>query len=158
MSDSIYFLVLIRLRIYWCPHHYEYRNYSGEAWWYSHSQLVSGEIECIKLHYKCFHPWVLAGNDVGFDRSPGFDLTKNILVPPPHYEFRNHRGVAWCCHFGNWYVDSLSICHFTTSAFITEYWQGMMSDLIDILILIHLRTYWCPHQYEFRNYNGVAWW
>ena len=77
---------------------------------------------------------------------------------PHHYEFRNHRGVAWCCFFFNWYVDSLGICHFTTSASITEYWQGMVSVLINFLELIRPRTYWCPHHYEFRNHRGVDWW
>jgi len=38
--------------------------------------------------------------------------------------------------FGNWHVDSLSISHLTTDASITEYWQGIMSVLIDFLILI----------------------
>ena len=75
-------LILIRLvRTYWCPHHYEYRNYSGVAWWYKHWQLVSGEVEYIPLHYKCFHHWVLARNEVSFDRFPDFDLSKNILMP-----------------------------------------------------------------------------
>ena len=59
--------------------------------------------------------------------------------------------------FGNWSVDSLSICHFTTSASIMDYWQGMMQDLIDFLELILLRTYWCPHHNVFRNHRGVAW-
>ena len=59
---------------------------------------------------------------------------------------------------GNWYLERLSISHFTTSTCITEYWQGMMSDLIDFLFLNRLRTYWCPHHYEFRNESGVAWW
>jgi hypothetical protein len=30
----------------------------------------------------------------------------------------------------NWYLDSLSISHFTTSASNTEFWQRTMSDLI----------------------------
>ena len=95
LSDLINFLELIRLRTYWCPH---------------------------------------------------------------HYEFKNHRGMAWCIIICIWYVDSLGICHFIKSASITEYWQGMVSDLIDFLESIRLRTYWCPHQYEFRNHRGVAWW
>ena len=33
-------------------------------------------------------------------------------------------------NIGNWFVDSLGMSHFTTSASITEYWQGMMSVLI----------------------------
>ena len=42
---------------------------------------------------------------------------------------------------GNWYVERLTITHFTTSASNTEYWQGMMSDLMYFLILIRLGTY-----------------
>ena len=60
--------------------------------------------------------------------------------------------------FFNWYLDSLSISHFTTSASITEYWQEMMSVLIDFLDVILLRIHLCPHQYDFSNYIGVAWW
>ena len=33
-------------------------------------------------------------------------------------------------NIGNWYVDSLGMSHLTTSASITEYWQGIMSVLI----------------------------
>ena len=95
MSDLTDFLVLIRLRIYWCPH---------------------------------------------------------------HYEFRNHKGVAWCCYFCNWYRERWSLSNYTRTALITEYWQGMMSDLECFLFLILLRTNWCQHHYEFGNYNGVAWW
>ena len=29
-------------------------------------------------------------------------------------------------NIGNWFVDSLGMSHFTTSASITEYWQGMV--------------------------------
>ena len=95
MSDLMYFLELIRLRTYWCPH---------------------------------------------------------------HYEFRNQRGVVWCCFFCHWYLDSLSIFHYTISAYNTEYWQGMMSVLIYLLVLIRLRIYWCPLHYGFGNHRGVALW
>ena len=60
--------------------------------------------------------------------------------------------------FGNWSVESLGICHFTTSASITEYWQGMVSVLINFLDLIRLRTYWCTHHYEFRNHSEEVCW
>jgi hypothetical protein len=33
----------------YCPHHSEFRNYSGLAWWYIYLQLVSGEVEYITL-------------------------------------------------------------------------------------------------------------
>jgi hypothetical protein len=36
---------------------------------------------------------------------------------------------------GYWYVERLRISHFTTSASITEYLQGMMSDLMYLLAL-----------------------
>ena len=32
-------------------------------------------------------------------------------------------------NIGNWFVDSLGMSHFNTSASITEYWQLMMSVL-----------------------------
>jgi len=76
-------LILICLRSYRCPHHYEFRNYSGVAWWYMHSQLVSVQLEYITLHYKCFHLWVLARNDVSFARFPDLDPSKNILLSTP---------------------------------------------------------------------------
>ena len=59
---------------------------------------------------------------------------------------------------GNGYLDSLSISHFNTSASITKYWQGMISDLMYFLVWICLRTYCSLHHYEFRNYRGVAGW
>ena len=34
-------------------------------------------------------------------------------------------------NIGDWFVDSLGMSHFTASASITEYWQGMMSVLIE---------------------------
>ena len=34
-------------------------------------------------------------------------------------------------NIGNWFVDSLGMSHFTTSASITEYWQVMMSVLLN---------------------------
>ena len=83
MSVLIFFLILIRTRIYWCPHHYEFRNYRGEVWWYEHWQLVCGQFGYVTLHYKCFHHWVLAGNGVSFDILPDFDPYKNILVSTP---------------------------------------------------------------------------
>jgi len=83
MSVLINFLDLIRLRTYWCPHHYEFRNHTGVDWWYSHLQLVCGQFEYMPLQYKCFHHGVLARNDVSFDKFPGFDPTKNILVSTP---------------------------------------------------------------------------
>ena len=58
-------------------------TYSGVAWWYKHWQLVSGEVKFIPLHYKCFLHWVLARNDVSFDRFPDSDPPKNILVSTP---------------------------------------------------------------------------
>ena len=56
-------------------------------------------------------------------------------------------------NIGSRYVDSLGMSHFTTSASITEYWQGLMSVLIYFLDLIRLRTYWWPHHYEFRDHS-----
>ena len=58
----------------------------------------------------------------------------------------------------NWYLETLRISHLTTSASITEYWQGMMSVLINFLDLIGLRTYWWPHHYEFRSHSEDVWW
>ena len=34
-------------------------------------------------------------------------------------------------NIGNWFLDSLGMSHFTTSASSTEYWRGMMSVLIN---------------------------
>ena len=83
MSVLVDVLIWIRLRIYWCPRHYEFRNYSGVAWWYTHSQLVSGQFEYVPHQFKCFHHQVLARNDVSFGRIPDFDRSKNILVSTP---------------------------------------------------------------------------
>ena len=77
---------------------------------------------------------------------------------PHHYEFSKTVKMFGCMNIGSWYVDSLGMSHFTTSASITEYWQGMMSVLGGFLIVICLRTYWCPCHFEFMNYNRVAWW
>jgi hypothetical protein len=63
-------------------------------------------------------------------------------------------GIIFC----KWYLERLSISNFPRNASTTEYWQGMMSDLIDFLDLIHQRTLFCSHHYEFRNHTGVAWW
>jgi len=83
MSVLVDFLIWICLRTYWCPRHYEFRNYSGVAWWYKHSQLVSGQFKYVPLQFKCFHHRVLARNDVSFGRIPDFDPSKNILVSTP---------------------------------------------------------------------------
>ena len=158
MSDLIDFLVLIWLRISWSPHKYVSWNHRGVAWWYNHLQLVSGEFEYIPLHYKCFHHWVLAGYDVSSDILPNVDPSKNILVATPLWvlELQGSGLVVWTLAIGTW--TDLSMSHFTTSASITENWQGMMSVLIFFLSLICLRVYWWPHHYEFWNYRGVAWW
>jgi hypothetical protein len=55
-------------------------------------------------------------------------------------------------------VERLSISNFPRTASITEYWQGMMSDLIDFLDLIHQSTVFFPQHSEFRNCIGVVWW
>ena len=58
----------------------------------------------------------------------------------------------------NWYLERLSISNFTTTAFITEYWQGKMPDLMYFLVcLISEKTYCCPNHYDFRNKSGVDW-
>ena len=77
------FLAPVYKSPFWCPRHYEFRNYSGVACWYMHWQLVSGQFEYITLQYKCFHHWVLARNDVSFDRFPDLVPSKNILVSTP---------------------------------------------------------------------------
>jgi hypothetical protein len=33
-----------------------------------------------------------------------------------------------------------------------------MLDFVYLLVLIHQRTIYCPHPYDFKNYNGFAWW
>ena len=76
-------LIWMSQRTYWCPCHCEFRNYSGMAWWYTHSQLVSGQYEYVPLYYMCFHHRALARNDVSFDRFHDFDESKNILVSTP---------------------------------------------------------------------------
>ena len=58
----------------------------------------------------------------------------------------------------NWYLYSLSMSHFNSSASITEYWHGMMSVLVDFFFWMSQRTYWCPCHCEFRNYSWVGWW
>jgi len=85
MPDLMYFLVcLISEKTYCCPNHYEFRNHIGVAWCCCFSQLVSGEVEYIKLHYNCFHHWVLARKDARLDVLPGlFDRWKNILLSQP---------------------------------------------------------------------------
>ena len=84
MSVLVDFLIWMSLRTYWCPPHYEFRNYSGVAWLYMHSQMVSGQFEYVLLQYKCFHRGVLALNDVSFGTFPDFDMSsKNILVSTP---------------------------------------------------------------------------
>ena len=83
MSDLIDLMDMIRLRTYWCPHHYELRNHRGVAWCWYFWQLISREVEYIILHYKCFHHWVLARNDVSFDWFPDLDPSKNILHRNP---------------------------------------------------------------------------
>jgi hypothetical protein len=71
----IYLLVLIHQRTIYCPHHYEFSNYSGFAWWYCYVQLVSGEVEPATLYYNCFHHQVLAMNVPRFYIFAGFDPT-----------------------------------------------------------------------------------
>jgi hypothetical protein len=60
--DFVYWLVLICQRTIYCPHHYEFRNYSGFAWLYCYVQLISGEVEPTTLYYNCFHHPVVAMN------------------------------------------------------------------------------------------------
>jgi hypothetical protein len=74
-----YLLVLIHQRTIYCPHPYEFRNYSGAAWWYFYLQLVSGEVQYITLYYNRFHHQELAMNDPRFCIFAGFDLSKNYL-------------------------------------------------------------------------------
>ena len=92
MIDLIDLLVFIHLRTYWCPHKYEFWTIRGVAWWYNHVHLISEEVEYITLNYKCFHHWVLARNDVRFDRFPVFDPSDNILVPTQVWVLDHQRG------------------------------------------------------------------
>ena len=55
MSDLKFFLILLCTRIYWCPHHYDFRNYRGDVWWYEHWQWVCGQFGYVTIQYKCFH-------------------------------------------------------------------------------------------------------
>mgnify|MGYP002812465001 CR=1 FL=1 len=64
IPDFIYLQVLIHQRTIYCPHPYEFRNYSEFAWCYCY--LVSGVVEPTTLYYNCFHPHVLAMNDPRF--------------------------------------------------------------------------------------------
>ena len=57
---------------------------------------------------------------------------------------------------GNWNRERLCISYFLRTASITENRQGMTWDLIAFLVLVHQRTYLCPHHYEFRNHRGVG--
>ena len=83
MSVLIFFLILINLRVYWWPHHYDFRNHSEEFWWYEHWQLICGQFGYVIIHSRCFHHGVLARNDVSFDILPDFDPYMNILVSIP---------------------------------------------------------------------------
>ena len=83
MSVLLDVLMWMSLRIYWCPRHYEFRNYSGVAYWYTHSQLISGQFEYFPLQFKCFHHRVLTRIEVSFGRFPDMDPSKNILMPTP---------------------------------------------------------------------------
>jgi len=106
MSVLVDFLIWICLRTYWCPRHYEFRKHSGVAWWYTHSQLVSGQFEYVPLQFKCFHHQVLARNEVSFGRFPDLE---NILIPTPLrvqelqgsgllvYPFANSFWTVWVC-------------------------------------------------------------
>ena len=115
VSVLIHFLELILLRTYWCPHHYEFRNHRGGAWSWFVWQLVFGQFEHIPLHYKCFHRWVLAKNNVSFDWYPDFDPSKNILMPKPLWVQEPQRGglVLICLAIGIWtvwvYATSLQV-------------------------------------------------
>ena len=103
ISVLLDFLSWIRLRTYWCPHHFEFRNYRGVAWWYTHSQLASGQFEYAPLQYTCFHHRVLARNDFSFARFPDIWILLRTYWCPHYYEFRNYSGVAW------WYTHSQSV-------------------------------------------------
>ena len=135
MTDLIDLLVFIRPRTYWGPHKYEFRTIRGVAWLYNRLHLISGEVEYITLNYKCFHHWVLAGNDVRFNVLPGFDPSKNIMVPTQVWVLEPRRDTLVVESFCNLYLDILSRSHFTKSDSITEYWQGMMSVSIYFLVL-----------------------
>jgi hypothetical protein len=76
----IYWLDLCCQRTLYCPHHSEFRNYSGFAGWYCYVQLISGEVELTLLYYNCFHHPVLAVNVPRFNIFAGFGLSKNYLL------------------------------------------------------------------------------
>jgi hypothetical protein len=58
----------------------------------------------------------------------------------------------------NWYLERLSISNFSSTASIMKSWLWMIPYFIGLLVLIHQRTVYCPHHYEYLNYSGMAWW
>ena len=93
------FLILMGIRTYWCPRHYEFSNYRGVAWWYRYSQMVSGQFEYVPLQYKCFHHRVLARIMVRVGRFPEMDPSKNILMPTPLWVQELQRSGYWYTHW-----------------------------------------------------------
>ena len=104
MSDLINFLDRIRQSTVFCPPHYEFRKYTGVAWWYYSLQLISGQVEYIKPHLNCLDHLVLARNDVRFDKLTSLDPYESTVFCLNHYEFRNYTGVAW------WYYLLQLVC------------------------------------------------
>ena len=76
----VYWLVLIHKRTIYCPHHYEFRNYSELAWWYFYVELISGEVDTATLYSNSFHHPVLPMTVPSFCIFAGFDPSKNYLL------------------------------------------------------------------------------
>ena len=59
---------------------------------------------------------------------------------------------------GDWFLVRMNIAYFCLSASFAEYWHGMYSDSIDLMVLINKSILFCPYLSEFMDGRGKDWW